>query len=62
MQRILIADDDNTFCLMLQKYLSRHNFEVIVAGTTKQALHMLDIRAFDLILSDYRLPDRNGIE
>jgi two-component system, NtrC family, response regulator HydG len=61
MKKILIADDDNTFCLMLQRFLTRHNYEVYTTGTVKQALSMLDSMAFNVILIDYRLPDRNGI-
>jgi len=62
MKKILIADDDSTFCLMLQKFLSKHDLEVSVTGTVSQALSMLDRTSFDLVLSDYRLPDKNGID
>jgi two-component system response regulator HydG len=62
MKKILIADDDTTFCLMLQTFLSKQNFEVAATGTVKQALNMLDRKSFDLVLSDYRLPDNNGID
>ncbi|MHB8261799.1 MAG: sigma-54-dependent transcriptional regulator [Bacteroidia bacterium] len=61
MKKILVIDDDYTFCLMLQNYLSKQGFEVSTAGTASQALTILDKTSFDLILSDYRMPDKDGL-
>ncbi|RYE00518.1 MAG: response regulator, partial [Sphingobacteriales bacterium] len=31
MQKILIVDDDRDMCLLLKRFLTRHNFEVLEA-------------------------------
>ncbi len=61
-KKILIVEDDSTFCLMLQSFLSKNNFEVVTTTTVVQALQILNKEFFDLILTDYRLPDKDGIE
>ena len=60
-KKILVVDDDNTFCLMLQKFLSKNEYEVTTASSGARALQILDAQSFDLILTDYRLPDTDGI-
>lgn len=61
MPKILIIEDDTAFCQMLQKFLTRHDFEVSVAYDLKGAKHVLDTTYFDIILSDVRLPEGDGI-
>jgi two-component system response regulator HydG len=53
-KKILVVDDDNTFCLMLQKFLSKNEYEVTTASSGARALQILDAQSFDLILTDYR--------
>lgn len=60
-KKILVIDDDPTFCLMLQKFLSKNQYEVTTAGNGAKALQLMDAQSFDLILTDYRLPDTDGI-
>jgi two-component system response regulator HydG len=62
MTRILIVDDDPTFSLMLKSYLSNKGFEVIEVYTASKALKALKDQKFDVILTDYRLPDIDGLE
>jgi two-component system, NtrC family, response regulator HydG len=62
MHRVLIVDDDPTFCLMLKAFLTQNDFvvkEVFSAGSGSRAFRDQD---FDIVLTDYRLPDRDGIE
>lgn len=61
-KKILIVDDDSTFCLMLQSFLTKHEFAAVTASNVAQALQIFDKESIDLILTDYRLPDKNGIE
>ncbi len=60
-KKILVVDDDSTFCLMLSSFLTKHGFEVCVAGKVNTALKILELQTFDLILSDYMLPDKDGM-
>lgn len=62
MPRILIVDDDPTFCMMLKTFLSNNGFEVwevFSAGSGSKAFRDSN---FDIVLTDYRLPDKDGIE
>jgi two-component system response regulator HydG len=60
MKRILIIDDDTYICKLLDKYLGKHGYETETALTGATALAKLKESDFDLVLSDYRLPDKDG--
>lgn len=60
-QRILIVDDDVTFALMLRTWLSKKGFEVATAGSVEAGREALAHGEFDLLLTDMRLPDQDGI-
>jgi DNA-binding NtrC family response regulator len=58
--RILVVDDEQLIRWSLSERLTQENYEVVEAGTAKQALALFgpDI---DLVLLDYRLPDSDGL-
>lgn len=58
---ILIVEDDLTFSTMLKTWLGKKGFEVETASTQAKARKLLGTRSFDLILSDLRLPDKDGM-
>lgn len=58
---ILIVEDDLTFSTMLKTWLGKKGFEVETASTQAKARKQLGTRSFDLILSDLRLPDQDGM-
>lgn len=61
MHKILVIDDDRDMCLLLNRFLTRKNFEVVEVYTGKKALDYLENNpAPDLILSDFRLEDMDG--
>jgi two-component system response regulator HydG len=59
---ILVVDDDQDICLLLSKFLTKNNYAVTVAYTGDEALKLLRINNYELILCDYKLPDFNGVE
>ncbi|NHN25455.1 sigma-54-dependent Fis family transcriptional regulator [Flavobacterium jejuense] len=61
MPKILIVEDDTTFNNMLLQFLKRNNYDAIPTFSIKEALEELDSNSFDIILSDLRLPDRDGL-
>ncbi len=61
MHKVLIVDDDPTFCLMLKSYLGNKGFEVKEVFTAESALKAAREKHFDIILTDFRLPDIDGI-
>ncbi|WP_129714989.1 sigma-54 dependent transcriptional regulator [Pedobacter sp. SYP-B3415] len=62
MARILIIEDDTTFSQILEGFLGKHGHEVTVLYNTQSFLKMAGPAAFDLILTDYRLPDGTGLD
>lgn len=62
MKTILVVDDDITFCLMLQSYLSKQGYRVITTKTAEEGLLALKQEDIHLVLSDYRMPHKNGME
>ena len=59
--RLLIVDDDLDICLLLKKFLTKHKFEVETRHNAKEALDVLKKEKFDLVLTDFRLPDDTGV-
>ncbi len=58
---ILIVEDDASFGVMLQTWLKKNNYDVVLATHYAQAKKELSSKSFDLILTDLRLPDGDGI-
>lgn len=62
MIKILIVDDDPTFSLMLKSYLSNKGYDVMEVFTASKALKLVKEQKFNIILTDFRLPDFDGLE
>ena len=60
MQRILVIDDDRDMCMLLKRFLSRHDFEVNEALSGKKAMEILNTWEPNLVLTDFRLEDMDG--
>lgn len=61
MAHILIVDDDLTLATLLCTWLRKKDFEVETAPDVARAAKRLTEERFDLVLSDMRLPDRDGM-
>ena len=63
MEKILIVEDDITFGTMIQTWLKKKGFEVEKTTSVKAAIQAWEKveNGFDLVLSDLRLPDHDGI-
>jgi len=59
---ILIVDDSESSQLLIKKYLSSENYQLVSASTGKQALSKAKSNRFDLILLDIELPDMKGFD
>ncbi|GAE19220.1 metal transporter [Bacteroides pyogenes DSM 20611 = JCM 6294] len=62
MKSILIVEDDITFGMMLKTWLSKKGFQVSSVSTIARAQKYIEVQTVDLILSDLRLPDQEGID
>ena len=62
MLSILIVEDDISFSLMLTPWLGKKGFVVRSSSSVSDAKRRLGEEAFDLVISDLRLPDSDGID
>ena len=61
MTKVLIVEDDVAFALMLRTWLSKNGYEAESVVSAEQAVKRMGECVFDVVLSDLRLPDRDGI-
>ena len=59
---ILIVEDDLVFSTMMKTWLTKKGFQVDTASANARARKLLTSHTYDLILSDLRLPDQDGIQ
>jgi DNA-binding NtrC family response regulator len=59
---ILLVDDESDVLLVLADLFGSRGYQVSTAGNGKEAVELLKTIAPDLILSDYQMPEMNGIE
>ena len=62
MKHILIVEDDTTFAVMLQTWLSKKGFRITSVSGVGAARRTLQDEPVDLALCDLRLPDGEGID
>ena len=60
--RILVADDERRQRDILQMILEAEGYETTTAGNGRQALLAARAQPFDVVLTDLKMPDLNGIE
>ncbi|MBU1218594.1 sigma-54 dependent transcriptional regulator [Myxococcota bacterium] len=60
--KILLVDDEPGILSSLEKLLLREGYTVFTADTGERALEVIKSEDIDLILTDLRLPDFDGIE
>lgn len=61
-RKILVVDDEIGIRLLLEDLLASEQYEVQTAETGKEALDLVKIHNYDLLLIDYKLPIMDGIE
>ncbi|MCO6147039.1 sigma-54 dependent transcriptional regulator [Flavobacterium sp. NRK1] len=60
--KILVIDDDTAFCVMLKTFLQKKGFNVTNAFTGQEGEEEIKKQAFDVVLTDIRLPDSDGLK
>jgi CheY-like chemotaxis protein len=61
-QKILIVEDDVVFCKLLNRFLSKNDYEVQDVQNSVDAFNLMEVELFEIAILDYQLPDMNGIE
>jgi two-component system response regulator PilR (NtrC family) len=59
--KVLVVDDEPDLLELLELTLSRMGLDTTRAQTVAEAIKLLDAQAFDLCLTDMRLPDGEGL-
>jgi two-component system response regulator HydG len=61
MSKILLIEDDISFCKLLEKFLIKKTYDVTIAFSATEARLAIKKESFNLILMDIRLPDSDDI-
>ncbi len=62
MAAILIVEDDVAFATMLKTFFEKRDYKVEAAFSAAEAFKKLSLQPFNVILTDVRLPDKDGLE
>jgi CheY-like chemotaxis protein len=61
-KKILLIDDDRMVVKTLERLLIMEGYDVVIAMNGHEALKVISIETVDLVISDIRMPDINGIQ
>ena len=62
MRKILVIDDDKLVLESVNKVLKREGYETSLAQSADEAINEAQKESFDLVISDIRMPGKNGVE
>ncbi|MDU0203157.1 MULTISPECIES: response regulator [Paenibacillus] len=60
--KILLADDELALRFLLTETLSDEGYEITEVEDGQQAIEQLQKESFDLVILDYMMPERTGVE
>jgi CheY-like chemotaxis protein len=60
--KILLAEDNHVNQILAQRLLEKRGHTIVLVGTGKRAIEILDEQAFDLVLMDVEMPDMDGLD
>ncbi len=61
-KKVFLIDDEENILTVIKKFLEDNSFSVKTAKTKEEAVKILQRESFDIVLSDYKLPDGTGFE
>jgi len=59
---IVVVDDEEAQRSVLAGFLRKKGYEALPAGSVDQALDLVRTRAVDLVISDLKMPGRDGLD
>ncbi len=62
MRKILVIDDDHLVLESVNRVLKREGYETSLAQSADEAISKAREESFDLVISDIRMPGKNGVE
>src|SRR3974390_1194227 len=60
--RILVVDDDEATCDLIESALSRQGFRVTTQTSAREAISLVASQDFDVVLTDLGMTEMGGIE
>ena len=61
-KKILLIDDESLVVKTIHKLLTKTGYQVVSCTSGADAVKAAALESFDLIISDIRMPDMNGVE
>jgi len=61
-KKLLIVEDEKNLCLLYKEELTKAGYKVTAVMDADAALKEIRSHSFDLIVTDIRMPKKNGIE
>ncbi len=58
--KILLIDDEVDYCLILESYFTKKNYEVFIAYNLQEGLQLIESTRPDILFLDNNLPDGQG--
>ena len=62
METVLVVDDEKNYPRILGAVLEEEGFEILTANSGDQALEILHASDIDLVLTDMKMPEMDGID
>jgi DNA-binding response OmpR family regulator len=62
MKKILVVEDEDALCLLYKEELAAEGYQVTTVTDAEAALEALQKEDFHLIITDIRMPGKNGVE
>ncbi len=59
---ILFVDDDTTILSLVEEYLTAFDYRINVVDNALEALELIKDKDFDVVFTDFKMPDINGLE
>jgi DNA-binding NtrC family response regulator len=59
---VLVVDDDNAVCRIVQRMLSDQHYQVQTSQSVADAILAIEKKPFDAYVMDYKLPDGSGLD
>ncbi len=59
---ILFVDDDRTILSLVEEYLTAFNYRINVVDNGLKALELIKEKEFDVVFTDFKMPDIDGLE
>ena len=60
--RILFVDDDKDILMMVEQYLEMQGYDITTVNSGLKALDLVRDQDVDIIFTDYKMPEFNGLE